>query len=475
MSIPQLLNVTANQKTGRSVFPRSAHLIGIGGAGMRSLAKALHARGVAVSGSDLSSMEKLSDLSRLGMRVHDSHAEEFLGEPEVVVYSTAIPATNPEFAAAQARGIRIMHRAEMLAEFLREHRSILIAGTHGKTTTTTLTALLMEEGGLDPWAFVGGEVTEFGGNVRCGGMEWCVAEADESDGSFLLLPGQHGIITNIESEHLSYWENDEKLFEGFLAFASRFEPKKLVVCANDEGVRTLLAEGRVNATTYGAMGSGCDFEFGDVDLSGTGSEFMLFHHGAPMMKVSIGIPGMHNVSNATGALALAHTVGVDIVRAARSLASFRGVGRRFTKYPLKNEVLLIDDYAHHATEVRATISAARLLAAERGGRLLAIFQPHRHSRTWHYRDLYAGALSDADEIILTEIYAAGEQPIGDFSGDVLASMVRESNPDKTYFAALPTQAIERALELSNPRDIILVLGAGSITDEAKKLYHRMGG
>lgn len=187
-------------------MPRSAHLIGIGGAGMRSLAKALHARGVAVSGTDLSSMEKLADLSRLGMRVHDSHASEFLGDPEVVVYSTAIPTSNPEFAEAKSRGIRIMHRAEMLAEFLREHRSILIAGTHGKTTTTTLTALLMEAGGLDPWAFVGGEVKEFEGNVRCGGMEWCVAEADESDGSFLLLPGQHGIITNIESEHLSYWK-----------------------------------------------------------------------------------------------------------------------------------------------------------------------------------------------------------------------------------------------------------------------------
>jgi UDP-N-acetylmuramate--alanine ligase len=456
-------------------MPRSAHLIGIGGAGMRSLAKALHARGVAVSGTDLSSMEKLADLSRLGMRVHDSHASEFLGDPEVVVYSTAIPTSNPEFAEAKSRGIRIMHRAEMLAEFLREHRSILIAGTHGKTTTTTLTALLMEAGGLDPWAFVGGEVKEFEGNVRCGGMEWCVAEADESDGSFLLLPGQHGIITNIESEHLSYWESDENLFKGFLEFAGRFEPKKLVVCANDEGIRTLLAEGRVNATTYGTVGSGSDFEYGEVDLSGSGSEFLLFHRGLPMMRVSIGIPGMHNVANAAGALALAHTVGVDIARAAKALANFRGVGRRFTKYPLKNEILLIDDYAHHATEVRATISAARLLAAERGGRLLAIFQPHRHSRTWHYRDLYAEALSGADEIILTEIYSAGEEPIGEFSGQVLAELVAESNSDRTHFASLPGEAIQRALDLAHSRDIILVLGAGSITDEAKKLYNRMGG
>lgn len=455
-------------------FPRSAHLIGIGGAGMRSLARALHARGVMVSGSDAAPASKLRDLNECGIRAHSGHAEGNLEMPDVVVFSTAIPENNPELRRARQLGVPLMHRAEMLATFLGHHRPILVAGTHGKTTTTTLVALLLEAAGLDPWAFVGGEVREFGGNVRCGGLEWAVAEADESDGSFLGLPGEFGIITNIESEHLSYWGTDERLFAGFQAFSERFVPGGLVVCLDDPGIRGLGAFAAKSPVTYGSEGSGARVWYRIVDIKGTGSHFEVHGLGGAALRVQLGIPGLHNVANATGAIALAAAVGADVSRAVEVLADFHGVGRRFTKYPLRNDVLLVDDYAHHATEVHATVEAARLLREERGGRIIAVFQPHRHSRAHHYRHMYGPALCGADVAITTGIYAAGESPIPGFDARTLNDLVAAHRGDRTHFAESCAEACALAHSIARPGDILLFLGAGNITDAAADLARREG-
>ena len=441
---------------------------------MRSLARALHARGVMVSGSDAAPAAKLRDLNECGIRACSGHAEGNLEMPDVVVYSTAIPENNPELRRARQLGVTLMHRAEMLATFLGHHRPILVAGTHGKTTTTTLVALLLEAAGLDPWAFVGGEVREFGGNVRCGGLEWAVAEADESDGSFLGLPGEFGIITNIESEHLSYWGTDEQLFDGFSRFTDRFVQGGLVVCLDDPGVRALGGFAHKAPVTYGSEDSGAAVRFRVIEMKGTGSHFEVHGVGASPLRVQLGIPGLHNIANATGAIALAAAVGAEVPRAVEVLADFHGVGRRFTKYPLRNDVLLVDDYAHHATEVHATIEAARLLREERGGRIIAVFQPHRHSRAHHYRHMYGPAMAGADIALTTGIYAAGESPIPGFDARTLNDLVASHREGPTHFAESCAEACAMAHSLAQPGDILLFLGAGSITDAAAELSRREG-
>lgn len=471
------MDTTATGRTAPTTvpsFPRSAHLIGIGGAGMRSLARALHARGVMVSGSDAAPAEKLRDLNECGIRAHSGHAESNLEMPDVVVYSTAIPENNPELRRARQLGVTLMHRAEMLAAFLGHHRPILVAGTHGKTTTTTLVALLLEAADMDPWAFVGGEVREFAGNVRCGGLEWAVAEADESDGSFLGLPGEFGIITNIESEHLSYWGTDERLFDGFTRFADRFAQGGLVTCLDDPGVRALGAFAHKAPVTYGSEDSGALVRYRVIEMKGTGSHFEVLGLATGPLRVQLGIPGLHNVANATGAVALAAAVGADVSRAVEVLAGFHGVGRRFTKYPLRNDVLLVDDYAHHATEVHATIEAARLLRDERGGRIIAVFQPHRHSRAHHYRHMYGPAMAGADIAVTTGIYAAGESPIPGFDARTLNALVGSHREGPTHFADSCAEACALAHSLARPGDILLFLGAGSITDAAAELSRREG-
>ena len=444
------------------------HLIGICGAGMQPIARALMAEGIAVAGSD-QDLSKGRELREAGATLFEGHAAENLGAADAVVFSTAISESNPEIAKARAVGIPIVHRSEMLGWLLGRMESVLIAGTHGKTTTTTLTSLLLTADGKDPWSFVGGYVREFGGNLRIGKSRIAVAEADESDGSFLNLPRQHAIITNIEAEHLNHWGTEAAMFGGFEQLLAPIpHTGAVVLCADDAGIQRLLPRLTRPVVTYGMMGP-AEFSAVDVVLTGTGSEFTLRHHQAEIGRVRIGVPGKQNVANATGAFALATMLGVDPARVLNALAEFRGVDRRFTKLPGPNGSLIIDDYAHHPTEIAATMAAARMAADERGGKLRAIFQPHRITRTESFFNDFGPALASADEVFLTDIYAAGEPPIAGITGATLAAKITSQIVAKTHFMEDFGALKKAVLSVTNESDIVLILGAGSVTKLAHEL------
>lgn len=443
---------------------RSAHLVGICGSGMTPLAHALLSMGIAVSGSDPGAA-KGAELAAKGVRLFSQHQAANLGEADVLVYSTAISPDNPELLAARARGIAIAHRSELLAWFLARRESVLVAGTHGKTTTTTMLTLLLEAAGLDPWGFVGGRVREFGGNLRIGGERLAVAEADESDGSFLCLPRDHAIITNIEAEHLNYWIDEERLFVGFDEFCAAIPSGgRLVLCIDDPGVRRLLPLLRKDVIVYSCAGNEADFHASQVELTGTSCSFDFHQNGKRLGRVRLGVPGRQNVANATGAIALAISLGGDFEKMRTALENFEGVDRRFTKRRHASGAMVIDDYGHHPTEIAATMAAARLLAEERRGRLHVVFQPHRYSRTESFFPHFGPALSAADSIILTEIYGAGEEPIEGISGETLLHEIRRSaTADSQLIAGF--EDIKKVLESRiKDSDIVLLLGAGSVTN-----------
>ncbi|MBI1290473.1 UDP-N-acetylmuramate--L-alanine ligase [bacterium] len=450
--------------TAASVEVKSAHLVGICGSGMKALAQALLAIGVEVSGSD-SDGEKAEALRKKGATVYTGHAAENLANPDVLVYSTAISEANPEIRSARERGIPLWHRSQMLAWFLARYESVLIAGTHGKTTTTTLVTLLLQASGMNPWSFVGGHVPEFHGNSLIGGDRLAVAEADESDGSFLGLPRQHAIITNIEDEHLNYWQTSERMFAGFEEFARAIPAEGHLVCsADDPGVARLVQRLTQPVTLYSTKGNEhARWQAREIELRGSSSAFDLYDRGTRLGRVELGIPGIHNVANATGSLALALQLGADFSRVQGALANFHGVDRRFTKKDALNGCLVIDDYGHHPTEMRVTVEAARRLADERGGRLLCVIQPHRYSRTSSFFGDFGRALKGADEIFVMEIYAAGEEPIDGVNGQYLAQLIGTQNTVPTQFNN-DFEALKKSLlKSTNHRDIVLLLGAGSIT------------
>lgn len=454
---------------GPSTELKSVHLIGICGSGMKPLAQALLTIGVKVSGSDPNA-GNCAILSEMGATLYETHSAEHIADQDCVVFSSAISSGNEELVAARNRGIPVIHRSEMLGWFLARRESVLIAGTHGKTTTTTLLTLLLERQGAEPWGFVGGTVKEFGGNVRIGKGLLAVAEADESDGSFHNLPRTHALITNIEAEHLNFWGTEEKMFEGFTEFIHAMpNDGHLVICVDDAGCRRLLPESRSWTTTYSIDNQSADFYAASVRLCGEFSTFDLMHNGRRRGRVMIGIPGRQNVSNAIGAFAMALKLGCDFEVIRDALTDFHGVDRRFTKRVAPNGALIIDDYGHHPTEMAATIAAARLLAEERGGRLLAVVQPHRYSRTQSFFAQFGPALRSVDHVIITEIYAAGEEAIAGVSGESLRNAVAEQVNCPVEFIPEFDQMKKSISAWSKNNDIVLLLGAGSITKLAPQL------
>lgn len=443
---------------------QSAHLIGICGSGMKALAQALLAIGVKVSGSD-NDGDKADGLRAKGAVVYTGHRAENLGTPDVLVYSTAIPESNPEMVAARERGIPMWHRSRMLGWFLGRYESILIAGTHGKTTTTTLQTLLLQAGGFQPWSFVGGHVTEFKGNSLIGGARLAVAEADESDGSFLDLPRQHAIITNIEDEHLNYWKTSEAMFAGFRDFAEALPPEGNLLCsADDPGIGRFLPMIRHRVTLYTVKDDPrARWKARRIELRGSSSSFDLYDGETRLGRVEIGVPGIHNVGNATAAFGLALQLGASFEAIREALVDFHGVDRRFTKSEAPNGVLIIDDYGHHPTEIRVTVEAARRLADERGGRLHCILQPHRYSRTECFFGDFGPSLKGADSVIVMEVYASGEAPIDGVSGARLAELIASQIAVKSDFINDFSAIKKSVAERTKNGDIVLLLGAGSVT------------
>jgi len=461
-------------KLGRT---RRVHFVGIGGIGMSGIAELLANLGYRVSGSDARKSETTERLESLGVEIHEGHAAANVGEADVVVVSSAIQRGNPEIAEARKRHIPVIARADMLAELMRLRFGIAVAGAHGKTTTTSMIALVLERGGLDPTAVIGGRLSAFGSNARLGKGDCIVVEADESDRSFLRLTPQVAVITNLDREHMENYGSFEAIERAFVDFANKTPFYGAVIaCADDPLLAALLPEMTGRVITYGFKAEKADVRGSEPALSGFGGRCRVRYalHGAAGARgegdIVLSVPGYHNLMNALAAVAVGLELGVPFAQIASALAEFKGAERRFQVLGEAGGVTVIDDYGHHPTEITAVIDAAR---ASNPQRLVVAFQPHRYSRTRDLMSEFGPALGKADRIVLTEIYAASEDPIEGVSGDALRAEVERHAPGRVVLE--PTlEGVERRLaDIAEPGDLVITLGAGSISKTGPRLLERL--
>jgi UDP-N-acetylmuramate--alanine ligase len=446
------------------------HFVGIGGIGMSGIAEVLVNHGYRVTGTDLSDSETTRRLVGLGAIVHRGHTAAHLGDADVVVISSAIPATNPEVAAARARKIPVIPRAEMLGELMRLKQGLLVAGSHGKTTTTSMVAAVLHEAGLDPTVVIGGKVNSFDSNARLGYGEVLVAEADESDGSFLVLSPTHAIITNIDAEHLDHYGSLANLLDAFVGFANRVPFYGMAaICVDDPNVRSILPRLSKRTVTYAIEREDADYRAVELEMVGGRSRFRVLAHGEDRGRFELAMPGRHNVLNALATIALCDEQGVSTAVSRKALCEFSGVQRRFTLRGGGRDIMVVDDYGHHPTELRATLAAARIAYPER--RIVAAFQPHRYTRVRNHLEDFVSSLDDADLVVLTPIYAAGEPPIEGIDSSRLAALLRARKPEREVLLVdadandgdpvVTTTAM--LVDHCRAGDLALTLGAGSIT------------
>jgi UDP-N-acetylmuramate--alanine ligase len=436
------------------------HFVGIGGIGMSGIAEVLLNLGYVVTGSDLHETETTQRLRRLGAQVFIQHREENLSvNPSVVVISTAVKYSNPEVLEARRRQIPVIPRAEMLAELMRMKYGVAVAGSHGKTTTTSMIAAALAAGGLDPTVVIGGRVRMFGANAKIGQGDFLVAEADESDGSFLLLSPTIAVVTNIDREHMDYYQTMERLTDSFLAFVNKVPFYGLaVLCLDNVNVRALLPKARKRFVTYG-LSAEADFSAEDLAMKAAGIEFTVVHRSKPLGKLRIHLPGRHSATNALAAVAVAHELEIPFDRVAAALNSFTGIHRRFEVKGEPGGILIIDDYGHHPEEIRATIAAIR----DSWNRpVTVVFQPHRYSRTQDLFSEFLTAFEGADRLILTEIYAAGEDEIPGISGKSLYEAIKRQGHMDVEFIADKSEIAGQLCEKIVRGDIVLTLGAGDV-------------
>lgn len=439
---------------------RRIHMVGIGGAGMSGIAEVLLNQGYEVSGSDMSDSAVVRHLRELGAHVAVGHAAENVGDVQVLVKSTAINDENPELVEARRRNIAIIPRAEMLAELMRLRQGIAIAGTHGKTTTTSLTASIFDTAGLDPTVIIGGRLNAYGTNAHLGHGEYLIAEADESDGSFLCLLPIINVVTNVDEDHLDHYKTRAGIDEAFVEFMNNVPFYGLnIVCGDDPGVRALLPRVKRPVLTYGFAE---DNVLRAVPLEcGVRNNFEVWRSGVKLGEVSLPQPGRHNMLNALAAIGAAMEVDISFEKCAEGLNGFGGVGRRFEFKGDKGGVTVVDDYGHHPAEIAATLATARQVFP--GRRIIAAFQPHRFSRTQAHFGEFCKVFDNVDQLLLTEIYAASEKPIPGVSGQSLAQGIRQvSTTPVEYFQTLNDLAAGLPTILKEG-DVLLTLGAGSIT------------
>ena len=445
--------------------PAQLHFVGIGGIGMSGIAEVLLNLGYSVSGSDLRESETTRRLASLGGRIFVGHAAENLTEADVVVISTAVRKDNPEVVAARERKIPVIPRAEMLAELMRLKYGVAIAGSHGKTTTTSLAAHLLAHAGLDPTAVVGGKVNTFGSNAKLGKGDYMVVEADESDGSFLRIPPTLAVVTNIDPEHLDYWKTPEALRQGFVDFVNRVPFYGIsILCIDHPIVQSLIPDLEKRFVTYGESHQ-ADYRAERIEVSGHAVRFDAIRRGEPLGRFEVHMVGRHNALNALAVVALADEMGIPMVVTREALAGFRGVQRRFTVKGEKKGITVVDDYGHHPAEVKATLLGAREAFHRR---VVCIFQPHRYTRT---RDLFAEfatAFNDADVLLVSDIYAASEDPIPGVSPETLVEAIRARGHRAASYVPRADLAV-RARELVRPGDIVITLGAGDVTHVGPEL------
>jgi UDP-N-acetylmuramate--alanine ligase len=443
------------------------HFVGIGGAGMSAIATVLLARGVGVSGSDLKESRNTRQLRDMGARICIGHSPENVGDADLLVVSSAVPERNRELQRAREIGLEIIPRAAMLNMIMKDGKGIAVAGTHGKTTTTSMITMIMREAGLDPTYVVGGELNDIGSNAQAGEGEYVIAEADESDGSFLLLEPWAEIITNVEEDHLDFFRDVEEVLTYFRRFVSLLPPEGLVVFSGDDpGARSLKGYSKAREVTFGE-GDGNDCRYLKARLHAGGSVFEVLEHERPLGEVSLKIPGVHNIENAIAALAFTLSIGVDFDTAARALASFRGVKRRYQLVDELFGVRLVDDYAHHPSEIANTLEAAAL---ERAERVVCLFQPHRYTRTAALWRGFGEALLGADMIILTDVYAAGEDPLPGINGKLIVNAVLQIDPSKqVMYIPKRSQLGRAAARFVRAGDLVLTMGAGDISQCAGEI------
>jgi UDP-N-acetylmuramate--alanine ligase len=446
---------------------RRIHFVGIGGIGMSGIAELLANLGFEVSGSDVKRSDTTARLeTRFGVRMFEGHAAGNVGNADVVVYSSAVRPANPELVEAQRRGIAVIPRAEMLAELMRLRFSIAVAGSHGKTTTTSMIALVLERAGLDPTAVIGGRLSAFGSNARLGAGEYMVAEADESDKSFLMLWPSIAVMTNVDHEHMESYGSFAELQQAFADFGNKVPFYGAVVaCADDEHLAPVLSRVKRRVLTYG-ISSDAHFVGRDPSVGSYGGKCAVYREGQLLGTLELSIPGRHNLQNALAAVAVADRVGVAFDHVAAALRDFQGAERRFQRFGEVGGVLVIDDYGHHPTEIAAVLAAAR---ATLGRRLVVAFQPHRYTRTQFLLDAFGPALKEADQIILTGIYAAGEDEIPGITLDRLAESIRRGSGRPVRVAPTLDAVVATVVETVQPGDAVITLGAGSIGTLPKRL------
>jgi UDP-N-acetylmuramate--alanine ligase len=442
------------------------HFVGIGGAGMSGIARVMLARGVQVSGSDAGSAQVLAELSALGADVHAGHDAAHLGSADTVVVSSAIRPSNPELVAARERNLRVLPRAAALASIMMGRRSTAIAGTHGKTTTTSMLTTILRKCDAEPGYVIGGVLAETGRGAEDGAGTDLVVEADESDGSFLMLSPYVAVITNVEADHLDNYSGLDEIQAAFQAFARRVTPGgALITCADDAGARIVAASGPDRELRVRSYGEAADagYRVSGITPRGMGSTFTLTADGGPSgtweAAVTVSVPGRHNVLNAAAAIAAATELGISGPQAAAALAAYRGAHRRMEPKGEGDGVRVLDSYAHHPTEVAADLAAARDLAD--GGRVLAVFQPHLFSRTRIFATDLGAALGRADEAVVLDIYAAREDPEPGVTGQLVADAVPAG---RGHFRPGPLAAVPAVIaDLAKPGDLVLTMGAGDVT------------
>lgn len=453
------------------------HFIGIGGIGMSGIAEVLHNLGYKVQGSDQADSANVQRLRDKGITCFVGHTADNLGDAEVIVVSTAVKKNNPELVAAREKLLPIVRRAEMLAELMRFRNAIAIGGTHGKTTTTSMVATLLDAGGLDPTVVNGGIINAYGTNARMGGGDWMVVEADESDGTFLKLPADVAVITNIDPEHLDHYGSFDKVRDAFRQFVENVPFYGFgVMCIDHPEVQALVSRiGDRRVVTYGENKQ-ADVRFSNVHMDGATSVFDVAIRNRKtgetinIDNLRLPMPGRHNVSNATAAIAVAYELGMSADAIKRGISAFGGVKRRFTHTGSWNGVDVFDDYGHHPVEIKAVLKAAREACK---GRVIAIAQPHRFTRLRDLFDDFAACFNDADTVMVAPVYAAGEDPIEGISAETLVSQIRAAGHRDARHIDGPDAIAPLVRELAQPGDFVVLLGAGNITQWAYALPNEL--
>jgi len=446
------------------------HFVGIGGIGMSGIAEVLLNLGYRVSGSDMKESDTTERLRRLGGEIYIGHRRENMMMPHVVVISSAVKNDNVEVVAAREKQIPVIPRAEMLAELMRLKYGVAIAGAHGKTTTTSMVSTVLAAGGIDPTVVIGGKLNSLGTNAKLGQGEFLVAEADESDGSFLTLSPTIAVVTTIDAEHLDYYKDIDEIKDAFLAFINKVPFYGVaILCLDQPHIQTLIPSIQKRYQTYG-MSTQADYQARDISLRSLGSTFKVLHHNQDLGLFELSVPGVHNINNSLAAIAVARELEVDLEIIRKALREFSGVQRRFQIKGEAKGIIVVDDYGHHPTEVKATLAAA---AAGMERRVVVVFQPHRYTRTWHLLEEFFTAFNQADKLIIMDIYAAGEKPIPGVSGKVLYEGIKKHGHKDVTYLPDKEKIAEYMVGVLKKGDLVITLGAGDVWKIGEQVVEKL--